>query len=79
MHRLRLFEKFEMTTKTPYDADLRAVAHAFIDQCGVGAPDYAAFIAAVGAYRRRRPETSNGEAAFIVSTLMREMPRASCR
>ena len=68
-----------MATLTPYDADLCAVAHAYIDQCGVGAPDYTAFIAAVGAYRKRRPETSNSEAAFIVSNLLREMPRAGCR
>jgi hypothetical protein len=71
--------EIEMTGMTSYDADLRAVAHAYIDQCEIGARDYTAFAAAVGAYRKRHPETTNGEAAFIVSNLMREMPRASCR
>ena len=40
--------------------------------------DYPAFVAVVDAYRKRHPETSNGEAAMIVSNLVREMPRSHC-
>ena len=68
-----------MTSMTTYDDDMRAIAHAYIERCEEGALDYPAFVAAGDAYRKRHPETTNGEVAFIVSNLMREMPRASCR
>ncbi len=61
-----------------HDDDLKAVAHAYIEQREEGVTDYPAFVAAVDAYRKRHPETSNGEAALIVSNLMQEMPRAGC-
>ena len=68
-----------MTSMTSHDADLRTVAHAYIEQRELGALDYPAFVAAVGAYRKRHPETTIDEAAFIVSNLMLEMPRAGYR
>ena len=58
--------------------DLRAVALAYIQQREEGVTAYPAFVAAVDAYRKRHPETSNGEAALIVSNLMQKMPRAHC-
>lgn len=61
-----------------HDDDLRAVAHAYIEQRETGVTEYPAFIAAVDAYRRRHPEMSTGEASLIVSNLMQEMPRAGC-
>lgn len=68
----------ELTTMSEHDEDLRAVALAYIQQREEGVTDYPAFVAAVDAYRKRHPETSNGEAALIVSNLMQEMPRAHC-
>ncbi len=59
------------------DTDLRVMAEAYIHEREAGALDYPAFIAAVDAYRQRHPETSNGDAALIVSNLMQEMPRAN--
>ena len=61
-----------------HDDDLRAVALAYIRQREEGMNEYPAFVAAVDAYRKRHPDTSNGEAALIVSNLMQEMPRAHC-
>jgi len=73
---IALLREIEMTSTTSHDADLRAVARAYIEQREDGALDYLAFIAAVDAYRKRHPETTNGDAALIVSNLMQEMPRA---
>ncbi len=67
-----------MTSMTSHDADLRAVAIAYIEQREDGALDYLAFTAAVDAYRKRHPETTNGDTALIVSNMMQEMPRAGC-
>lgn len=67
-----------MAQISEHDDDLRAVARAYIEQREDGVTDDPAFIAAVGAYRKRHPETSKGEAALIVSNLMQEMPRAGC-
>ncbi len=68
-----------MSNMRSHDADLRAVAHAYIEKREDGALEYPAFVAAVSAYRERHPETTNGEAALTVSNLIQEMPRASCR
>jgi hypothetical protein len=68
-----------MTSMTTYDDDMRAIAHAYIERCEEGALDYPAFVAAVDAYRKRHPETNEGEAALTVSNLLQEMPRAGCR
>jgi hypothetical protein len=67
-----------MTDFMTYEGDLRAVACAYIDQRESGSLDYTAFLAAISAYRERHPETTNGDAAMIVSEIMQEMPRASC-
>lgn len=67
-----------MTTHMNYEADLRAVAFAYIEQREAGSLDYPAFLAAIGAYQARHPETKSGDAAMIVSELMQDMPRASC-
>ena len=69
----------EMSSMKSHDADLRAVAHAYIEKREGCELDYPAFVAAVDAYRNRHPETTNGEAALTVSNLIQEMPRASCR
>ena len=66
-----------MISLTTQDADLRVVAEAYIHEREAGALDYPAFVAAVDAYRERHPETSNGDAALVVSNLMQEMPRAN--
>lgn len=68
-----------MTSMTTYDDDLRAIAHAYIERREDGALVYPAFLAAVDAYRKRHPETDNGEAALTVSNLLQEIPRAGYR
>lgn len=60
------------------DNDSRAVAHAYIEQREHGALADFAFTAAVGAYRKRHPESNNCEAALAVDNLMQEMPRTGC-
>ncbi len=67
-----------MTSMKSQDNDLRAVAHAYIEQREHGALEGFAFTAAIGAYRRRHPESSNCEASLAVDNLMQEMPRAGC-
>ncbi|MFT6579755.1 MAG: hypothetical protein ACJAU6_000176 [Alphaproteobacteria bacterium] len=67
-----------MTTQMTYEGDLRAVAFAYIEKRESGSLDYPAFLAAVGAYQARHPDTTNGDAAVIVSELMQDMPRAAC-
>ena len=68
-----------MSSMKSHDADLRTVAHAYIEKREDGALDYPAFIAAVDAYRMRHPEMTNSDAALTVSNLIQEMPRAGCR
>lgn len=66
-----------MISLSACDSDLQLIAETYVQEREAGAQDYPAFEAAVNAYRGRHPETSECDAAMIVSNLMQELSRAN--